>query len=402
MLGPGRSRRARPRAGRRLDRLRAVEAEIDKLSPKVDVINDQIQDSLRSLVSAAEQDGARWLVGPTETPEQRRRRMLAVLRRWGGAMDAAGLALMLRREADLSEVMGCPALAPHVKRLRGGKGAPGICAGVIAANAEAAPETIVFLAANAVMRHLHSLWSPVAVAHIADAVERVDALQRGARMFAIPARQASRVPFEMMARAETFAACDVVRMKQPPRGSLSAAAGRVTWRVSWDGRPQDYKEQLAFGWSTAAPTADVFRDILRELGAEGLRDYVILHRMAAEQGRTGRFRWTWEAHRRATAHEARVRSSSTRDSDAKRATLNRIARLRAAAVSDAARITTSPTCGGVARSDGDISSFSPGILTRVPLMNADLRSPTTARSGVSVFVLTVEPVAVLYAEDTLR
>lgn len=339
-------------------------------APDAAAVADDIRSSLFMGPETAEQAGARWLVGPTETPEQRRRRMLAVLRRWGGAMDAAGLALMLRREADLSEVMGCPALAPHVKRLRGGKGAPGICAGVIAANAEAAPETIVFHAANAVMRHLHSLWSPVAVAHIADAVERVDALQRGARMFAIPARQASRVPFEIMARAETFAACDVVRMKQPPRGSLSAAAGRVTWRVSWDGRPQDYKEQLAFGWSTAAPTADVFRDILRELGAEGLRDYVILHRMAAEQGRTGRFRWTWEAHRRATAHEARVRSSSTRDSDAKRATLNRIARLRAAeliveAVNDRGErawkvVGEAPLVsivGGVNRVDGDIEGL---------------------------------------------
>ena len=35
----------------------AVEAQLDALSPKVDVINSQIQDSLRSLVSAAEQDG---------------------------------------------------------------------------------------------------------------------------------------------------------------------------------------------------------------------------------------------------------------------------------------------------------------------------------------------------------
>lgn len=124
----------------------------------------------------------------------------------------------------------------------------------------------------------------------------------------------------MMARAQTFEGSDVTRAK---------GLAPMTWRVAWDGRPND-REQFTFAFAAPARTADVFRDILVKLGAEGLRDYAILHRMAAEQGRTGRFRWTWEAHKRATAFEARVRSSSARDADAKRQTLARLAKLREA------------------------------------------------------------------------
>lgn len=163
-------------------------------------------------------------------------------------------------------------------------------------------------------------WSPLAVAHVLAAARRVEQRMHGARMFTMPASKMSRVPFDVLARAETFAS---QRAEQLSSGVC---------RVRWDGRPSARAaEQLSFAFAMRhAPQIQVFRDILRELGTDGLRDYVILHRMADEQGRTGRLRWTWADHKRATAHEARVRNSTATDATSRAATMARIERLACA------------------------------------------------------------------------
>ena len=168
------------------------------------------------------------------------------------------------------------------------------------------------------------IWHPHCVAVALAALRDVRDGQRDARLFAMPASQMARVPFEVMAQGETYAGRKLLRVM--PGASSPMAPRRAGFRVVWDGHPRG--EQFAFGFMLATdPQPAVFRELLRELKSDGLRDYAILHRMAAEQGRTGRFLWTWEAHKRATAHEARVRNSTTRDDDARRATVNRILQL---------------------------------------------------------------------------
>lgn len=169
---------------------------------------------------------------------------------------------------------------------------------------------------QAVGRLLRERWNPRGIAQVLSAVRRVEEGQRAARLFAVPASQVARVPFEMMAQGAAYTA----------PGRELARVPRAGFRVAWDGKPRG--EQLSFGFALFdVPTAQVFREIMRELKAEGLRDYVILHRMASEQGRTGRFRWTWEAHRRATMHDRRVSAGNARDDDARAAVVENILRL---------------------------------------------------------------------------
>jgi hypothetical protein len=173
-------------------------------------------------------------------------------------------------------------------------------------------------------------WHPLAVAHVLDALRAVRDGQRAARHIPLPASQIARVPFEMMSRAETFASKELQRVQETtPSSKALTPATRGGFRVVWDGKPRG--EQLSLGFALRGVVqVHIFRDIVRELKAEGLRDYVILHRMAAEHGRTGAFRWTWEDHRRATMHERRVATSSTRDPEAMVETVRRIWRLASA------------------------------------------------------------------------
>jgi len=290
-------------------------------APEAAAVADHIRGTIFGGPDVFDRIGAR--PGPVEAREQRAARLDGVLARWAEAFHAEGRRVpVMQNEAE-----GIP---PEMF-----DGGPLEWGDVLSANAPAiardiaaAPRWLAEHAAECILNTFRGRFSPVAVAHIAAAVDRINDGQRAARMFVLPAAQEPRVVFEMIARAESFAGDhDVAKVGRDVKHS--AAARRVTWRVAWDGRPND-RGQMTFGFAITAPTADVFRDILAELGAEGLRDYVILHRMAAEQGRTGRFRWTWEAHKRATAHEARVRTGGRRDDDTKAKALERIARLRRA------------------------------------------------------------------------
>ena len=161
------------------------------------------------------------------------------------------------------------------------------------------------------------VFHPLNAALVAWAAKVVADDQRNARQFALPASRASRVAFEFMARQKALTTDE-------RSNAVEAIAGGGV-RVFWDGKPR--AEQLTFAFAARDATLRTAFEIVDELGAEGLRDYVILHRMAAAQGRTGTFRWTWEAHRHATRHATRVRSSNTTDDEAREAVVQRLWRL---------------------------------------------------------------------------
>lgn len=294
-------------------------------------------------------------VGPVESAEQRHARNASLVARWGPALDAMGYALPLSSE---EESEGLPR---GWLKGKGSFGTPLVSYDALSRELAAAPSWLVRHAADCVMHALRRVWSPVAVAHICDAIARVDAGQRDARMFALPASRDAGAVFEALARSPSLSEGKVVRV-----GAVreSIAGRRVTWRMEWGER----WGQLALALD--APGPDVFRGVMQKLGAEGLRNYVILHRLAAEQGRTGRFRWTWSAHRRGTVHEARVRRGDRRDDAAKREALEHIGALRRAelhATADDGRGRTAwrvvgdaplvAVVGGVASRDGDVEGL---------------------------------------------
>ncbi len=166
-------------------------------------------------------------------------------------------------------------------------------------------------------RAASGVFWPSTAALVAWAEKVVADDQRTARPIALPASRASRVAFEFMARQKALTTDE-------RSNAVEAIAGGGV-RVFWDGKPRG--EQLTFAFAARDATLRTAFEIVDELGAEGLRDYVILHRMAAAQGRTGTFRWTWEAHRHATRHATRVRSSNTTDDEAREAVVQRLWRL---------------------------------------------------------------------------
>lgn len=196
---------------------------------------------------------------------------------------------------------------------------------------ERTPERVAEVAP--VTHHMRTLarWDRLALAHVALALREVKRDQRSARFFPLPASQEARVPFEVMARGGSYAdeSRDLWRLNDRRDLRLKNDGRGAGFRVVWDGKPRGEQLSLAFAVRDVVQ-AEVFRDILRELKVEGLRDYVILHRMAAEQKRAGRLLWTWEAHKRATVHERRVSNSSKSDAAARDAVMNTIWRLAAA------------------------------------------------------------------------
>lgn len=179
------------------------------------------------------------------------------------------------------------------------------------------PDLLATVADPDLQRAAGGVFWPSTAALVAWAEKVVADDQRNARQFAVPASRVSRVAFEFMARQKALTADE-------RSNAVEAIAGGGV-RVFWDGKPRG--EQLTFAFAARDATLRTAFEIVDELGAEGLRDYVILHRMAAAQGRTGTFRWTWEAHRHATRHATRVRSSNTTDDDAREAVVKRLWRL---------------------------------------------------------------------------
>jgi hypothetical protein len=127
-------------------------------------------------------------------------------------------------------------------------------------------------------------------------------------------------------RAESRAAVAV--MSQGSRGPWLTEQAEITkskLELVWDGKPQPM--QFAFEFNEGFDGA-VVRGILDELQEDGLRDYLCLHRMAAEQGRTGTITWTWAEHRERTRYARRIHQNNITDSSAASDVSRRLWRLK--------------------------------------------------------------------------
>jgi DNA-binding XRE family transcriptional regulator len=97
----------------------------------------------------------------------------------------------------------------------------------------------------------------------------------------------------------------------------------------WDGKRRGGPLQLSFA-ALEGETLDatIVQELLRELSADGVRDWITLHAMAAEQGQTGTFRWTWREHREIGGYDRRRQNQS--DAELARAVMDRLRRLKSA------------------------------------------------------------------------
>jgi hypothetical protein len=103
-----------------------------------------------------------------------------------------------------------------------------------------------------------------------------------------------------------------------------------SFELVWAGERRSYQLALHFG----TPDFDVciIKGILDELQEDGLRDWLLLHRMAAEQGRKGSFVWRWNEHRDRSAYARRVAQDNVSDRSAAEAVTARLWRLKSAEI----------------------------------------------------------------------
>lgn len=109
-----------------------------------------------------------------------------------------------------------------------------------------------------------------------------------------------------------------------------------TLELVWDGKPKPYNLSLDLGPGFEGA---LVRGILAELAADGLRDWLVLHRMAAEQGRSGALTWRWSEHRERTAYDRRIRSDNASDAEQADAVTRRLFRLKRAELKQSIRRT---------------------------------------------------------------
>jgi hypothetical protein len=102
--------------------------------------------------------------------------------------------------------------------------------------------------------------------------------------------------------------------------------------LQWNGSPRS--SQLAIPDQSVVVGKRIDEDlvcaILDELHADGLRDWIVLHRMAAQHGRTGKFVWSWREHREQTAYARRITSKNLTDEEANREVMARLWKLKGA------------------------------------------------------------------------
>ena len=156
-------------------------------------------------------------------------------------------------------------------------------------------------------------WPILACARIVSA-ERAVHEDRARRIVPLPSSDAARAAFAVVS--------------QGPNGpwTPSLVAGS-TLELVWDGKPRPYNLSLDLG-----PVFEgaIVEGILAELAADGLRDWLVLHRMAAEQGRSGALTWRWSEHRERTAYDRRIRSDNVGDAEQAEAVTRRLLRLKRA------------------------------------------------------------------------
>lgn len=96
----------------------------------------------------------------------------------------------------------------------------------------------------------------------------------------------------------------------------------------WNGKRRPIQFRLNFGTDELTPA--LVSGILHELQEDGVRDWLTLHRMAAEQGATGKVRWTWAEHRERTAYDRMIRAKNATDAELAAKVVGRLERMKGA------------------------------------------------------------------------
>ncbi len=143
-------------------------------------------------------------------------------------------------------------------------------------------------------RALRSVFNPNVAAFVAWA-EKTHAAAHPRGAFALPSTGYARAALAHIATGRKDSAWESKTRHGPRRALL---------RVRWEGRMKPVQLALTL---TVDLTNVVLGAVLEELSDDGLLDWLVLHAMADEQGRTGEFRWTWERHRQLAGYDARVR-----------------------------------------------------------------------------------------------
>jgi hypothetical protein len=138
----------------------------------------------------------------------------------------------------------------------------------------------------------------------------------------------------LSASAASRAALAVLSAGPLERGAWDDDATKVgrdgEWaELVWNGKPRPLQLRLNFR-DAEVVAAELVRGILAELQEDGVRDWLTLHRMAAEQGATGKVRWTWAEHRERTAYDRLIRTKNATESELAAAVVSRLERMKRA------------------------------------------------------------------------
>lgn len=172
-----------------------------------------------------------------------------------------------------------------------------------------------------------SRWSPLAVAIVLHVERRVRDEHAKARSFPVGTSKRARAVLAVMTSG---ASGPWITTEQPNAQHLSPKYAKGRLELVWDGKPQAY--QLAFSNLGEDLDGDILKSILKETSEDGLRDYHILHRMAAEQGRSGQLIWTWREHRERSIYAKRIAQKNVADTEQALAVTMRLLRFKNAEI----------------------------------------------------------------------
>jgi len=135
------------------------------------------------------------------------------------------------------------------------------------------------------------------------------------RAFKMPANRHANTTAAMLARAPTSIS--------PTATWVDPTIEATEFHFTFAGKAVPYQLVLTTD-DGVDMNAEIARTLVAQFGPDALRDWLALHRIATEQGSSGRFRWTWEEHRALTHYEERVRQKHASDDALARATRKRI------------------------------------------------------------------------------
>jgi hypothetical protein len=160
-------------------------------------------------------------------------------------------------------------------------------------------------------------WDPVGCAVVLLAAQQVRADARR-RCIALPTTHGARATLALVSQGRST------------HWDTATTVVATKIELTWDSAPRPYQLVLDMhqrGFDTALVPA-----ILDALHADGLRDYLLLHRMAAEHGRSGGFPWRWRDHKARTAYARRIAQGNVTEAQARHAVTTRLWQLKGAEV----------------------------------------------------------------------